>query len=77
MTAGEDLKASIYSAHQQPKPWGREEIFAVVEGRFVGKLIHVNAGHSLSCQCHREKEETIFCDHRRGNHRTWDRRRSA
>jgi len=60
MTAGEDLKASIYSAPQQPKPWGREEIFAVVEGRFVGKLIHVNAGHSLSCQYHREKEETIF-----------------
>lgn len=51
--------ATISSARQQDKPWGREEIFAVVEGRYVGKLIHVNAGHSLSCQYHEQKEETI------------------
>lgn len=51
--------ATIYTAREQPKPWGREDIFAVVEGRYVGKVIHVDAGHSLSCQYHRAKEETI------------------
>lgn len=51
--------ATIYTAREQPKPWGREEIFAAVQGRYVGKLIHVNARHSLSCQYHRAKEETI------------------
>ena len=55
----EDGAASIYRAPEQPKPWGREVIFAAVDGKYVGKLIYVNAGHSLSCQFHREKEETI------------------
>jgi mannose-6-phosphate isomerase len=51
--------ATVYEAPVQPKPWGREVIFAAVEGRYVGKLIHVTAGHSLSTQYHRQKEETI------------------
>jgi mannose-6-phosphate isomerase len=51
--------ATIYTAREQVKPWGREEIFAVAEGSYVGKLIHVNAGHSLSRQYHQAKEETI------------------
>jgi mannose-6-phosphate isomerase-like protein (cupin superfamily) len=51
--------ATVYPAPVQPKPWGREVVFAAVEGRYVGKLIHVDAGHSLSTQYHREKEETI------------------
>jgi mannose-6-phosphate isomerase len=41
------------------KPWGHEEIFAVVEGRYVGKLLTVRAGESLSLQYHDEKDETI------------------
>ena len=41
------------------KPWGHEELFALVDGKFCGKAIHVNAGHSLSLQYHEEKEETI------------------
>ena len=41
------------------KPWGHEEIFALVDGKFCGKAIHVNDGHSLSLQYHEEKEETI------------------
>ena len=28
--------------------------------RYVGKLIHVNAGHALSLQYHNQKDETIF-----------------
>lgn len=41
------------------KPWGHEEIFALVEGKFCGKVLHVRAGHALSLQYHREKEEVI------------------
>ncbi len=43
------------------KPWGHEELFAHVPGRYAGKAIHVNAGHSLSLQYHEAKEETISC----------------
>ncbi len=52
-------QAGIYRAARQDKPWGHELIFAVIEGKYVGKIIHVKAGHSLSLQYHREKEETI------------------
>ncbi|MDX6218026.1 MAG: mannose-6-phosphate isomerase [Frankiales bacterium] len=41
------------------KPWGHEEIFALVDGVFCGKAIHVNDGHALSLQYHEVKEETI------------------
>ena len=41
------------------KPWGHEEIFAQVEGSYVGKTPHVNGGESLSLQWHHEKDETI------------------
>jgi mannose-6-phosphate isomerase len=52
-------QADIYAASRQDKPWGHELIFAVIPGKYVGKVIHVSAGHSLSLQYHREKEETI------------------
>lgn len=41
-----------------PKPWGHEMIWAVTD-RYVGKLLHVRAGHSLSVQYHERKDETI------------------
>ena len=41
------------------KPWGHEEIFALVEGAYIGKLLHVSAGQSLSLQYHHAKDETI------------------
>ena len=41
------------------KPWGHEEIFALVDGKFCGKAIHVSEGHALSLQYHERKEETI------------------
>lgn len=41
------------------KPWGHEEIFALVDNKFCGKAIHVTAGNSLSLQYHERKEETI------------------
>ncbi|MGZ4633207.1 MAG: cupin domain-containing protein [Actinomycetes bacterium] len=55
----EDL-ASATRAHEcVTKPWGHEEIFALVEGAYVGKTLHVNAGEALSLQFHRAKDETI------------------
>ena len=41
------------------KPWGYELHWAHTD-RYVGKLIHVNAGHALSLQYHNQKDETIF-----------------
>ncbi len=52
-------QAEVYRAARQDKPWGHELIFAAVDDRYVGKIIHVNAGQSLSLQYHQEKEETI------------------
>ena len=42
-----------------PKPWGHEEIFALVDGRFCGKVLHVSVGEALSLQYHERKEEVI------------------
>ncbi len=49
---------------QQPirrvdKPWGYELIFAHTD-RYVGKILHVDAGHALSLQYHEKKDETLF-----------------
>jgi mannose-6-phosphate isomerase len=41
------------------KPWGYELHWAKTD-RYVGKLIHVNAGHALSLQYHDRKDETIY-----------------
>src|SRR3990170_279170 len=41
------------------KPWGYELHWAQTD-RYVGKLIHVNAGHALSLQYHNRKDETIY-----------------
>jgi quercetin dioxygenase-like cupin family protein len=40
------------------KPWGHEIIWARTE-RYVGKILHLNAGEALSFQYHRVKDETI------------------
>ncbi|MGH7663371.1 MAG: cupin domain-containing protein [Gemmatimonadaceae bacterium] len=42
-----------------PKPWGHEIIWAST-GRYVGKILHISAGHSLSVQYHERKEETLY-----------------
>jgi mannose-6-phosphate isomerase len=41
------------------KPWGYELHWAKTE-RYVGKVIHINAGHALSLQYHNLKDETIY-----------------
>jgi len=40
------------------KPWGYELIWAHTE-RYVGKVLHINKGESLSYQYHNIKDETI------------------
>src|SRR3954469_24343394 len=39
------------------KPWGYELIWALTDD-YCGKLLHVAAGHSLSLQFHRVKDES-------------------
>ncbi len=41
------------------KPWGYELIWALAE-RYCGKLLVVRAGHELSLQFHREKDESWY-----------------
>jgi mannose-6-phosphate isomerase len=41
------------------KPWGYELWWARTE-RYVGKILHVRKGESLSLQYHRVKDETIL-----------------
>lgn len=43
------------------KPWGYELIFAHTD-RYVGKILHIRAGHRLSRQYHRAKEETLMVE---------------
>jgi len=41
------------------KPWGYELLWAHTE-KYVGKLLHIDRGHSLSRQYHVQKEETLL-----------------
>ena len=49
---------SGYRPERVAKPWGHETIWAKTD-RYVGKILHVRAGESLSLQYHRRKDETI------------------
>ena len=42
-----------------PKPWGHETIWAHTD-RYVGKVLHIKAGHALSVQYHNKKDETVY-----------------
>jgi mannose-6-phosphate isomerase len=50
---------SIRDVHRVPKPWGYELIFAKTS-RYVGKILHINCGETLSLQYHNVKEETLY-----------------
>ena len=41
------------------KPWGYELHWAKT-ARYVGKILHITAGHALSLQYHNVKDETIY-----------------
>ena len=55
-SAGE--RAGRHAPARVEKPWGHELIWAH-SGRYVGKVLHVKAGHALSLQYHETKDETI------------------
>jgi mannose-6-phosphate isomerase len=54
------------------KPWGHELIWAHTD-RYVGKILHVKAGHLLSVQYHHVKDETMHVLSGELILRTWDR----
>jgi len=41
-----------------PKPWGHETVWAHTD-RYLGKILHINAGEALSVQYHNRKDETV------------------
>ena len=50
--------ANTTTPRRVEKPWGHELIWAHTD-RYVGKVLHVKAGHALSLQYHERKDETI------------------
>jgi mannose-6-phosphate isomerase-like protein (cupin superfamily) len=54
-----------------PKPWGHETIWAHTE-TYVGKILHIKAGHALSVQYHNVKDETVYLLSGNLIYRVWD-----
>ncbi len=50
--------ASESVPYKVEKPWGYELIWARTD-RYVGKVLHIEAGHLLSLQYHERKDETF------------------
>jgi mannose-6-phosphate isomerase len=50
-----------FAPRKVEKPWGWELIWAHTE-EYVGKVLFVRAGHSLSLQFHREKDESWYVE---------------
>jgi mannose-6-phosphate isomerase-like protein (cupin superfamily) len=53
----DSLDAWAFEPRRVEKPWGYELIWALTDV-YCGKLLFVKAGHSLSLQFHREKDES-------------------
>lgn len=53
----DDLDAWAHEVRRVEKPWGYELIWALTDV-YCGKVLFVKAGHSLSLQFHREKDES-------------------
>jgi mannose-6-phosphate isomerase len=53
------LDAWTFDPRRVEKPWGWELIWAET-GDYVGKILFVAAGHSLSLQYHERKDESWF-----------------
>ena len=56
---GGNARSSRVEIITVPKPWGHETIWAHTD-RYVGKLLHINAGQALSVQYHNRKDETVY-----------------
>ena len=57
----ESLDAWSFEPRRVEKPWGWELIWAHTEA-YVGKILFVRAGHSLSLQFHNEKDESWWVE---------------
>ena len=57
----ETLDAWSFEPRRVEKPWGWELIWAHTEA-YVGKLLFVRAGQSLSLQFHRKKDESWYVE---------------
>ena len=53
------LDRFAFEPHRVEKPWGWELIWAHADA-YVGKVLFVRAGESLSLQFHREKDESWY-----------------
>jgi mannose-6-phosphate isomerase len=52
----DNLDRWAFPTRRVDKPWGHELIWALTDA-YCGKLLHVKAGHSLSLQFHKVKDE--------------------
>ena len=59
MSTDQKAVAGTQAVNRVPKPWGYEVHWAHTD-RYVGKILHVNAGQSLSVQYHNVKDETVY-----------------
>ena len=55
----EGLDRWAFESRRVEKPWGHELIWAVAD-EYVGKILFVRAGQSLSLQFHNEKDESWY-----------------
>jgi mannose-6-phosphate isomerase-like protein (cupin superfamily) len=55
----DSLDQWTFQPRRVEKPWGYELIWAHTD-HYVGKLLHVTAGHSLSLQFHEVKDEAWY-----------------
>jgi mannose-6-phosphate isomerase-like protein (cupin superfamily) len=53
------LDRFAFETRRVEKPWGWELIWAHADN-YVGKLLFINAGHSLSLQFHKVKDESWY-----------------
>ena len=52
------MDGGVVAPRYVEKPWGHELIWADTD-LYVGKILHIKAGHALSVQYHNRKDETI------------------
>ena len=57
----EGLDRWAFESRRVEKPWGHELIWAVADD-YVGKILFIRAGQSLSLQFHSEKDESWYVE---------------
>ncbi len=57
----ESVEAWAFEPQRVEKPWGWELLWAHADA-YVGKILFVRAGESLSLQFHREKDESWYVE---------------